>query len=91
MARCLRAAIALQKAAPMLEALSEVVARLDARDAALMIWGLSATAINLALIRAMAEANRRFEAFVEELARFNARFDAAGSAAPTQSRHSTEG
>jgi hypothetical protein len=60
----------------MIEALSDVIARLDARDAALMVWGLTASAINLALIRAMAEANRRFEAFVEELARFNARFDA---------------
>lgn len=59
----------------VLESLASMLARLDARDAALVVWALSATALNLVLIRALAEANRRFNAFVAELARFNARFE----------------
>ena len=52
-----------------------ILDRLAAKDAALVAWGLTATFLNLTLIRALAEANRRFNAFVHELSRFNARFD----------------
>jgi hypothetical protein len=57
-------------------ALASLLDRMQAKDAALAIWGLTATFLNLALIKALAEANRRFNAFVAELARFNARFEA---------------
>ncbi len=60
---------------PIAEALAQMMARLDARDAALVVWGLSASALNLVMIRSLSEANRRFNAFVTELARFNARFE----------------
>jgi hypothetical protein len=64
----------------LLPGLGEIFTRLDAKDAALMAWGLTATLLNLALIRALAEANRRFNAFVAELASFNARLDGRPSA-----------
>jgi hypothetical protein len=59
----------------IISAIASMMSRLDARDAALMVWGLSATFLNLAMIRALSEADRRFNSFLSELARFNARFD----------------
>jgi hypothetical protein len=58
----------------IVSAIAAMMSRLDARDAALMVWGLSATFLNLAMVRALSEADRRFNSFVAELARFNARF-----------------
>jgi hypothetical protein len=59
----------------ILTSIRDLLARLDPKDAALMVWGLSVSVLNLALIRALREANQRFNAFVAELARFNARFE----------------
>jgi hypothetical protein len=67
----------------LLDAIANSLSGLDARDAALVVWGLSATMLNLTLIRALAEANRRFNTFVAELARFNARFE-PGHPSPPQ-------
>jgi hypothetical protein len=59
----------------LIESLAGMMGRLDARDAALVVWGLTASFLNLVMIRSLSEANRRFNSFVDELNRFNARFE----------------
>jgi hypothetical protein len=47
----------------------------DIGHLALLAWGVAATLMAGRLLRAVETANRRFDGFVGELARFNARFD----------------
>ena len=47
-----------------------LIARIDAQYAALVLWALSATALNVKLIFALSEAHTRFNTFVHELALF---------------------
>jgi hypothetical protein len=47
----------------------------DIGHLALLAWGVSTTLMAARLLRALETANRRFDGFVGELARFNARFD----------------
>jgi hypothetical protein len=47
----------------------------DIGHLALLAWGVAATLMAARLLRAVETANRRFDGFVGELARFNARFD----------------
>jgi hypothetical protein len=51
------------------------ITRADLADLALFLWASGASAGALMLFRELAAANRRFEAFVRELARFNDRHD----------------
>ena len=55
--------------------LLSLLARIDAQYAALVVWALSATALNVKLIFALSEAHARFNTFVCELALFNRRFE----------------
>ena len=54
-----------------------LLARIDAQYAALVVWALTATALNVKLIFALSEAHQRFNTFVHELALFNRRFEPA--------------
>jgi hypothetical protein len=47
----------------------------DIGHLALLAWGVAATLMAARLLRAVETANHRFDGFVGELARFNARFD----------------
>jgi hypothetical protein len=47
----------------------------DIGHLALLAWGVAATFMAARLLRAVEAASRRFDGFVGELARFNARFD----------------
>jgi hypothetical protein len=47
----------------------------DIGHLALLAWGIAATLMAARLLRAVEDATRRFDGFVGELARFNARFD----------------
>ncbi|GGK29870.1 hypothetical protein [Salinarimonas ramus] len=59
----------------MLERLLAAVAtRGDLAHLALLAWALAASFFALLLLREAAQASRRFDAFVRELARFNRRF-----------------
>jgi len=49
------------------------IARGDLAHLALFLWASAASALALGLVRELAAANRRFDAFVRELARFNLR------------------
>ncbi|WP_293853213.1 hypothetical protein [uncultured Alsobacter sp.] len=49
------------------------VTRADLADLALFIWASGASTAAAMLLRELAAANRRFDAFVRELHRFNAR------------------
>lgn len=51
------------------------VARGDLAHLALLLWALAASLLLVATFRELASANRRFDAFVRELARFNTRHD----------------
>jgi hypothetical protein len=46
----------------------------DLAHLALFLWASSASGLLLWTLRELAAANRRFDAFVRELARFNARY-----------------
>ena len=59
-----------------------LLAHIDAQYAALVVWALTATALNVKLIFALSEAHQRFNTFVHELALFNRRFD--GKSGPDQ-------
>ncbi len=54
---------------------SAFAAHADIGHLALLVWALSASAMAARLIASVETANRRFDGFVGELARFNARFD----------------
>jgi hypothetical protein len=59
--------------APLVEAFAR---HADIGHLALLVWALAASAMAARLIAAVETANRRFDGFVGELARFNARFEA---------------
>ncbi len=48
-----------------------VAGRGDLAHIALFLWASGASSLVLLLVRELGEANRRFDAFVRELARFN--------------------
>jgi hypothetical protein len=50
-----------------------IIARGDLAHLALFLWAGAASALVLHVLRELAAANRRFDAFVRELARFNNR------------------
>ncbi|MCA1952670.1 MAG: hypothetical protein LDL25_06380 [Hyphomicrobiales bacterium] len=50
-----------------------VLSRGDLADLALFLWASGASALLVQVLRENAAANRRFDAFLRELARFNAR------------------
>lgn len=50
-----------------------VIARGDIAHLALFLWASAASALLVTVFRELAAANRRFDAFVRELARFNNR------------------
>ncbi|MFC0219237.1 hypothetical protein FHS82_001589 [Pseudochelatococcus lubricantis] len=58
--------------APVAESL---IARGDLAHLALFLWAGGASALLVLTLRDLAGANRRFDAFVRELARFNRRHD----------------
>ena len=49
------------------------IARGDLAHLALFLWAVGASLLLLLTLRELASANRRFDAFVRELARFNRR------------------
>ncbi|MFC0283042.1 hypothetical protein ACFFJB_05385 [Camelimonas abortus] len=51
------------------------ITRADLADLALLIWAVCATVLLAIAIRQTGAASRRFDLFVQELARFNRRFD----------------
>jgi hypothetical protein len=51
------------------------LARGDLAHVALLLWALGASFLLSRALKELAAANRRFNAFVRELARFNKRFD----------------
>jgi len=51
-----------------------ILARGDLAHLALFLWASCASALLFQAFREMAAANRRFDAFVRELARFNNRY-----------------
>lgn len=53
--------------------LDAFLSRADLADLALLIWAMGASAAALVLLRELGAANRRFDDFVRELHRFNAR------------------
>ncbi len=59
----------------MPELIEHVAARGDLAHVVLMGWAATATGLLFWTMKELAAANRRFDAFVRELARFNARFD----------------
>jgi hypothetical protein len=57
------------------EAAGGIVARGDLGHLALLLWAFCASALALVVLRELIAANRRFDDFVRELTRFNARYD----------------
>jgi hypothetical protein len=55
------------------------LARGDLAHLALFLWASGASALVLHLARELAAANRRFDAFVRELHRFNTRIEGDGA------------
>lgn len=57
-----------------MEAITDsILARGDLAHLALFLWAGAASSLLLMVLRELAAAQRRFDAFVRELARFNAR------------------
>jgi hypothetical protein len=56
-------------------ALEAVIGRGDLAHLALFLWASGASGAALLLLRELGAANRRFDAFVRELHRFNARIE----------------
>ncbi len=52
-----------------------VLARGDLGHLALLLWALAETAFAIFMLRELMAANRRFDDFVRELARFNSRHE----------------
>ena len=63
-----------------------VIARGDVAHLELALWGGAATLLALAALRAVADANARFDVFVRELARFNRRYARLPDARPSDAR-----
>jgi hypothetical protein len=57
------------------DAVSAIVARGDLGHLGLLLWALCASALALLVLRELVAANRRFDDFVRELNRFNARYE----------------
>ena len=57
-----------------------LLAQIDVQYLVLVIWALSATALNVKLVLALSDAHDRFNTFVRELARFNRRLEGRLSA-----------
>ncbi|WP_332698435.1 hypothetical protein [Bosea sp. (in: a-proteobacteria)] len=57
------------------QAASGIVARGDLGHLALLLWAFCASALALLVLRELVAANRRFDDFVREFARFNARYE----------------
>ena len=53
--------------------IESILGRGDLADIALFLWASGASAVVALLLKELAAANRRFDAFVRELHRFNAR------------------
>ena len=58
----------------MPEITTAILQRGDLAHLALFLWASGASALLLSTLRELAAANRRFDAFVRELAHFNRRF-----------------
>ncbi|MFD2677610.1 hypothetical protein [Camelimonas lactis] len=54
--------------------LDAFISRADLADLALLLWAVGVTGLLLAAMQQLGAANRRFDLFVQELARFNRRF-----------------
>jgi len=54
--------------------LDAFISRADLADLALLLWAVGVTCLLLAAMQQLGAANRRFDLFVQELARFNRRF-----------------
>lgn len=57
----------------MTSVLDAFIARADLADLALLLWASAVTGLLVVALRELAASNRRFDAFVRELARFNRR------------------
>jgi hypothetical protein len=57
------------------DAIAGIVARGDLGHLALLLWAGCATTLAALSLRELVAANRRFDEFVRELARFNARYE----------------
>ncbi len=55
--------------------LGSVLARGDLGHLALLLWALTETGLAIVMLRELMAANRRFDDFVRELARFNSRHE----------------
>jgi hypothetical protein len=61
---------------PAMQAVTEsILARGDLAHLALFLWASGASALLVHCFREIAAANRRFDTFVRELARFNRRYE----------------
>ena len=58
----------------MNDIIDTIIARGDLAHLALFLWASSASGLLLFTLRELAAANRRFDLFVRELARFNRQF-----------------
>ena len=58
----------------MTDVTQAIIARGDLAHLALFLWASGASALLLFALKELAAANRRFDAFVRELAHFNRRF-----------------
>ena len=61
------------------QAAGGIVARGDLGHLALLLWASCASALALMILRELTAANRRFDEFVREHNRFNARYDGDAS------------
>ena len=61
----------------MNDIIDTIIARGDLAHLALFLWASSASGLLWATLRELAAANRRFDLFVRELARFNRHFGEA--------------
>jgi len=57
------------------QAAGGIVARGDLGHLALLLWAFCTSALALFALRELVAANRRFDEFVRELTRFNARYE----------------
>lgn len=57
----------------MTSVLDAFITRADLADLALLLWAVGVTGLLVVALRELGAANRRFEDFVRELARFNSR------------------
>jgi hypothetical protein len=64
---------------PFDAAAAGIVARGDLGHLALLLWAFCASGLALFSLRELIAANRRFDEFVRELARFNARYEGGDS------------